>query len=140
MNLTRKFLTFTSLSVPTQWQMTKAKRAYVKEHRECAVCGYKKKLEVHHILPVHIDISLSCEPSNFITLCRDCHFTFGHFHNFRTNWNPEIRVFAKVITEMMKETRKLSDVTNKEFKECWKLSNLQLLYAKENLIKSNKWE
>lgn len=97
MNITRTFLNFTSLSVPTQWQMTKAKRSYKKDHSECAICGYKKKLEVHHKLPVHKYPLLACEESNFITLCRSCHFTFGHFHNFRKYWNPNIEKFASQV-------------------------------------------
>jgi len=100
MNLTKIWLNFTSLSIPTQWEMTKAKRAYIKEHKLCAACNYKKKLEVHHIIPVHIDITLACEQSNFITLCRDCHFTFGHFHNFRKYWNPHIILLAENIQDL----------------------------------------
>jgi len=95
MNIEKTWLNFRTLSIPTQWQMTKAKRTYVKEYNECAICNYKKKLEVHHVIPVHVDPLLSCEQDNFITLCRDCHFTFGHFHNFRKYWNPSIKEFAK---------------------------------------------
>jgi hypothetical protein len=100
MNLTRAYLTLTSLSIPTQWQVTKAKRAYKKIHHECAICEYKKKLEVHHVIPVHVDVTLACTESNLITLCRDCHFTFGHFHNFRKYWNPRIREFADSVNRL----------------------------------------
>jgi len=100
MNLTRTFLNITSVSLPTQWEMTKSKRAYLKEHSECAICGYMKKLEVHHIIPVHKDPLLACDPDNFITLCRDCHFTFGHYHNFRKYWNPTIKDLAIDIRDM----------------------------------------
>jgi 5-methylcytosine-specific restriction endonuclease McrA len=99
MNIERFFINLTAVSVPTQWQMTKAKRAYKKTHPLCAVCGYKKKLEIHHITPCHVDMSLACDPDNFITLCRSCHFTFGHFHNFRKYWNPNIVEFAKDISK-----------------------------------------
>ena len=97
MNFTTRYLTFKALSIPTQWELTKTKRAYLKDHIECAICGYKKKLEVHHVQPVHVSPELSCDQTNFIVLCRDCHFTFGHFHNFRTYWNPNIKEFAKKI-------------------------------------------
>jgi len=101
MNLTRVYLNITSVSLPTQWEMTKAKRAYVKEYNKCACCGHNKTLEVHHIKPVHLFPSLACDHSNFITLCRNCHCSFGHFRNFRTKWNPGIVVFAEEMTSLL---------------------------------------
>lgn len=102
MNLVRTYLNLKTLSIPTQWQLTKAKRAYVKEHSVCAVCGYTKNLEVHHIIPVHVDILRALDPDNFITLCdwrnHGCHYVFGHYRNFRTKWNPKIREFATMVT------------------------------------------
>lgn len=100
MRLDRTILNFKSLSIPTQWQMTKAKRLYVKSHKKCAICGYKKRLEVHHVVPVHVDVSLACDQENFITLCRTCHFTFGHFHNFRKYWNPHIKKLASHVSNL----------------------------------------
>jgi hypothetical protein len=98
MNLTRVYLNFTALSIPTQWEMTKAKRAYRDAHPECAICGNRKYLEVHHVIPVHVDHTLACDLDNFITLCdpknNGCHRWFGHFGNFRSKWNLEIREFA----------------------------------------------
>ena len=98
MNLTRIYLNFTSLSIPTQWEMTKAKRSYVNRHPECAVCGNRKYLEVHHVIPVHVDHSLACDDDNFITLCdtknNGCHRWIGHFGNFRSKWNVDIREYA----------------------------------------------
>lgn len=103
MNLTRLILNTTSVSIPTQWQMTKAKRAYKKIHNKCELCGYTKNLEVHHIVPVHIDHTLACDPENFITLCDTrnfgCHYKWGHFHNFRSNWNPYIVEFAEWVNK-----------------------------------------
>lgn len=85
--------------------MSKAKKLYVKEHNQCAVCGYKKNLEVHHVVPVHVDPTLSAKSSNFITLCdyrnKGCHNVFGHFRNFRSKWNPNIRVFALQVSSML---------------------------------------
>ena len=101
MNLERAYLTFKSLSIPSQWQLTKAKRAYLKEHAECAICGHTKDLEVHHVVPVHVDASKALDHDNFITLCdwrnHGCHYVFGHFRNFRTKWNPDIRNFAELV-------------------------------------------
>jgi predicted restriction endonuclease len=56
----------------------------------CAVCGKDKKLEVHHIKPVHKNPELELEPTNLITLCADpCHFIFGHLMDWRS-WNSDI--------------------------------------------------
>ena len=63
----------------------------------CQLCGGKTKLNVHHILPFHMNPELELDPNNLITLCNgssgtiSCHIRFGHFDNFRTKWNPTIR-------------------------------------------------
>jgi len=104
-NITRLYLTITSLSIPTQWEMTKAKRAYVKEHGECAICGNTKDLEVHHIVPVHIDPTMACSPENFVSLCdwrnHGCHYVFGHYRNFRTKYNNDIVNFARNVKYLL---------------------------------------
>ena len=94
MNLVRILLNITSISIPTQWEMTKTKKIHILQNPECAICGYTKHLNSHHIVPVHIDPLLACDPNNLITLCRSCHFTFGHYHNFRKYWNPNIKSLA----------------------------------------------
>jgi 5-methylcytosine-specific restriction endonuclease McrA len=103
MNLTRAYLNFRALSIPTQWQMTKAKRAHKKKFPVCAVCGTVKDLEVHHIIPVHIDHTRACDPKNFITLCdwrnHGCHYVWGHHRNFRSKWNPYIVEFAEMVED-----------------------------------------
>lgn len=55
----------------------------------CQACGRKKDLEVHHIVPVHIDKVLELEPSNLITLCEKCHLIFGHLYDFKS-WNDNV--------------------------------------------------
>lgn len=104
MNVERFLLNVSSVSVPTYYQMTKAKKAYVKEHPQCAMCGNKKYLEVHHVKPVHLFPESAIDQNNFITLCdpknNGCHRWFGHFGNFRRGWNPYIRVFAYYIREL----------------------------------------
>lgn len=59
---------------------------------ECAACGSKEKLQVHHIKPFHIDPSLELDYNNFITLCEkkgglECHLHIGHHGNFKQE-NP----------------------------------------------------
>ena len=106
MNIERFFINLTAVSVPTQWQMTKAKRAYKKTHPFCAVCGTTKDIEIHHIVPVHVDSSKACDPENFISLCdwrnHGCHYIWGHFRNFRSKWNPDIVEFAEGVETLRK--------------------------------------
>ena len=80
------------------YKFNKAKRLYVKGHKECAICGNRKYLECHHVIPVHVDVNLGADPNNFITLCdaknNGCHRWIGHFGNFRSKWYPNVREYA----------------------------------------------
>lgn len=57
----------------------------------CQACGTADNPEVHHIRPFHLHPELELAPGNLITLCEkrghDCHFVFGHFHNW-SQFNP----------------------------------------------------
>lgn len=59
---------------------------WLRLHPYCDACGAKDHVEVHHKKPFHLEPSLELDPTNFITLCEkpghDCHFVFGHFHNW----------------------------------------------------------
>jgi 5-methylcytosine-specific restriction protein A len=58
----------------------------------CAVCGGKKKLEAHHILPFHLYPARELDPNNLIPLCEgpgNCHLSFGHLHNF-SSYNADV--------------------------------------------------
>lgn len=100
MDLNRFIITASALpSITVYVNMTKAKKDYVSLYRECAVCGSIKGLEVHHCKPVHVFPELACEFSNFITLCdgitnNGCHNRLGHWGNFKTKFNPNIRQLA----------------------------------------------
>ena len=84
----------------TQGQKRSAKwpsvrREHLRTHGTCAVCGGKKKLNVHHILPFHIDREKELDAENLITLCEgnstiNCHLRFGHWGNFARKYNPFI--------------------------------------------------
>lgn len=56
---------------------------------ECCACGRSNNLEVHHIIPVHLNKTQELEPSNLITLCDKCHLIFGHLYDYRS-WNPNV--------------------------------------------------
>ena len=56
----------------------------------CAACGRNKKLEVHHIQPVHLNPERELDSTNLITLCDNpCHFVFGHLMNYKS-WNQQV--------------------------------------------------
>jgi len=69
-------------AVPRDSAVTRAQRAWVKAHPECAVCGLKRihlyRCEGHHINPYHLRPDLATCPTNFVTLCRAHHWLVGH--------------------------------------------------------------
>ena len=82
-------------------------RKYWKEHPDekyCHVCGEKKNVELHHIIPRHIAPDKIFDENNLIPLCRACHFRFGHLCNW-DNYNPHIVEDAKMIHELILRRR-----------------------------------
>lgn len=72
------------------------RKEHLRIHGACAVCGGKQKLNVHHILPFHLDREKELDAENLITLCEgnstiNCHLRFGHWGNFAKKYNPDIR-------------------------------------------------
>jgi 5-methylcytosine-specific restriction endonuclease McrA len=77
------------------WPMVRA--AHLESNDSCAACGKKKKIQVHHIIPVHIDPSFELDSENLITLCMgqyECHLNVGHKGSWR-NHNPNVRKDAQ---------------------------------------------
>jgi 5-methylcytosine-specific restriction protein A len=58
------------------WPVTRD--VFLRVNPACAVCGTKKKLEVHHVKPFHLFPHLELEQSNLIALCEPHHLLFGH--------------------------------------------------------------
>lgn len=80
-----------------------------KKHLEtqsvCQFCGNSKNLEVHHIVPVHIQPELELEYDNLITLCdKNCHLLIGHFMNYKS-WNPDVIDQCKIMQEKIKNRK-----------------------------------
>ena len=66
------------------------RKEHLKNNPQCAACGTTKDLEVHHIIPVHIDLNKELDVDNLITLCsKQCHLLFGHLLNFKS-WNKDV--------------------------------------------------
>ena len=82
---------------------TVRKQFLIENGNICACCSRTKDLNVHHIIPVHIDPSLELEKSNLIILCeKPCHLTFGHLGNW-TAYNPTVVEDARIWNEKIKK-------------------------------------
>lgn len=70
------------------------RKEHLNLHPECACCGGKKNLNVHHKMPFHLAPELELEPLNLITLCEggnnvNCHLVMGHLMNFKS-YNQDV--------------------------------------------------
>lgn len=72
----------------------KVRNQFLKDNPNCAVCGKKSTLlksnEVHHCVPVHVDKSKELLENNFIVLCREHHYEWGHYYKW-SSWNKSVR-------------------------------------------------
>lgn len=70
---------------------------HLKKEGWCRYCGGIKNLEVHHIVPFHINPHKELDETNLITLCedigKDCHLKIGHLGSWR-NINPNVKKIA----------------------------------------------
>jgi 5-methylcytosine-specific restriction protein A len=68
-----------------RWPSVRA--AHLRAHPTCAACGSRDELEVHHVVPYHVDRSRELDPSNLLTLCATpCHRVHGHLMSWK-RWN-----------------------------------------------------
>lgn len=75
-----------------------ARREHLSREPACVSCGRKKDLEVHHVEPFHESPELELEPSNLVTVCRDCHFVVAHGCDWKS-WRPEVRRLARILKD-----------------------------------------
>ena len=75
----------------------KVRNAFLAKNNSCAACGSTNNLQVHHIIPFHVQRDLELVESNLITLCEGpghgCHLGLGHNGNYR-KFNPNITIDA----------------------------------------------
>lgn len=71
----------------SKWKTVRSNHLYKQTH--CQACGTHKNLQVHHIIPVSIDKTKELDYNNLITLCKTCHFVFGHFMDWNS-WNTDV--------------------------------------------------
>jgi 5-methylcytosine-specific restriction endonuclease McrA len=78
------------------------RKEFIKNNNSCAACGSTKDLEVHHVIPVHIDESKELDMDNLITLCSEsCHILFGHLMDFKSH-NPMVREDCALMSNKIK--------------------------------------
>lgn len=63
---------------------------YIKHNGSCRACGATTKLELHHKFPFHLYPELEMVKEEWITLCQDCHYLFGHLKDWKS-WNPTVK-------------------------------------------------
>jgi hypothetical protein len=85
------------------------RRAHLLLHPECAACGRKVSLEVHHIEPFHERPDLELDPRNLLTLCDDdkrtCHRSFGHLWDWTLS-NPDVREIVAAFRRQVDEAKR----------------------------------
>ena len=91
------------------WQ-TKSNE-YKKHNGSCRACGATTKLEIHHIFPFHLYPELEMVEDYWITLCRDCHYLFGHLKDWKS-WNPTVREDAAKFLVQVKNRPHLKEAKN----------------------------
>jgi len=91
---------------------------FLSKHNECAACGSKTRLQVHHKLPFDDYPELELDPNNLMTLCmsmKECHLRIGHGGAY-TKYSKNIDQYIKDIKE-----------NKKTFEEIWKTAKLERL-------------
>lgn len=74
-----------------------AMRRYVNEHPICELCGSRKCVECHHVLPMVMEgYGLDFDvPDNYITVCKKCHALLTphslliKYGNEKNRWNGD---------------------------------------------------
>ena len=95
------FISLAYARISYQW--SKVRKKHLQKQPICAACGNDKKLEVHHIKPVHKYPELELEPENLITLCADpCHLIFGHLKHWKS-WNENVVTDCEEYLQKIKE-------------------------------------
>ena len=74
----------------SEYEWRQVRKIHIELQPKCQMCGMTRLLEVHHVIPWHMSPVLRFSPSNLLTLCRECHFRFGHLLDWQ-GMNPMIR-------------------------------------------------
>lgn len=96
------------LSVPRSNEWAKVRKLHLLKEPFCMVCGGSKNLQVHHLMPVHVDPSKELDPENLITLCNgtvNCHLIWGHLLDYKS-YSTTCKEDAKIWNEKIKNRKK----------------------------------
>lgn len=66
------------------------------QNHQCHTCQEVKPLEVHHVIPVHVDKSRAFDLSNVIAVCKKCHRSVHHKKKEWQEGTPLQAIFTKV--------------------------------------------
>lgn len=90
----------------SHWPAVRA--AHLRREPRCMVCGGTEHVQVHHVVPFHVDPDLELAPDNLLTLCeakdRLCHYTFGHGYSWLQH-NPNVRADVAAWAQRVKAMR-----------------------------------
>lgn len=93
-NLAKHYLRDVGVSSKRSGKWEAVEKSFKEAHPACEACGSKNRLNIHHILPFHLDKSKELDTNNLITLCMDfnkeCHYRLGHLSNWH-GYNPNIK-------------------------------------------------
>jgi hypothetical protein len=95
-NLLKHSLRDVGVSSKRSSQWPTLEKHFLVAHPTCAACGSKKRLNVHHCIPFHLNPALELDVNNLITLCMDkkeCHLHLGHGGSFK-QYCPDVRKYA----------------------------------------------
>lgn len=90
-------------------EWSRVRDEFLKTNPRCVACGKVEKLQVHHIIPFHINPTLELDKENLITLCmseNECHLEIGHGDSWKC-YNPHVEEDSKKYRESTVEQRKL---------------------------------
>ena len=95
----------------SRYSVWKNKREQKKKHPECCVCGrlprwFQIPNQVHRILPEHLFEHLADDLNNMATMCRFCHFVFGHLRNWKKynkNFWETVKAVRLVLRDIAEE-------------------------------------
>lgn len=81
---------------------SKVRKEVIQRDKACRVCGKKKNLQVHHIVPFHILPQRELDKNNLVTLCGRCHLLIGHKDNWK-DYNLNVATDAMwILTKILR--------------------------------------